>query len=387
MTSTLRPSTSSGLLNRPLPDDVPPVGDILKAWGTMGHISERKREDGTIAYRAELVIRQDGKRHKFTKTFDRESAAKKWLEKKARDLRKPGALVQAKGRTVGDAIDLYIADADRMGKTKAQVLAAIKSFPIARQDATRVDADDLVDFARELRRERQPQTVGNYMSHLSAVFALARPAWGVPLDKATMQEALVACKRLGITAKSGKRDRRPTVDEMNALMAHFEDRHIRRGTIPMHAISAFAMFSSRRQEEIIRLARADYEPEHDRILVRDMKHPGEKRGNDVWCEVPPEAARIIDAWGKAPILFPYTTDAISAAFTRACKLLGIEDLHFHDLRHEAASRLFENGRTIPQVASVTGHRSWASLQRYSHLRATGDKWAGWDWLDRICKED
>jgi integrase len=45
-------------------------------------------------------------------------------------------------------------------------------------------------------------------------------------------------------------------------------------------------------------------------------------------------------------VFPYTTDAICAAFTRACRVLGIEDLHFHDLRHEGVSRLFEIGRTF-----------------------------------------
>jgi hypothetical protein len=65
-------------------------------------------------------------------------------------------------------------------------------------------------------------------------------------------------------------------------------------------------------------------------------------------------------------IFPYSTDAINAAFTRACKVLAIDDLQFHDLRHEGISRLFEMGRTIPQVASVSGHRSWQSLQRYTH---------------------
>jgi integrase len=55
-------------------------------------------------------------------------------------------------------------------------------------------------------------------------------------------------------------------------------------------------------------------------------------------------------------------------------------LHFHDLRHEGISRLFEMGRSIPQVAAVSGHRSWQSLQRYSHIRQTGDKYAGWKWL-------
>ena len=85
----------------------------------------------------------------------------------------------------------------------------------------------------------------------------------------------------------------------------------------------------------------------------------------------------------APQIFPYSTVAISAAFTRACKMLGIEDLHFHDLRHEGVSRLFEMGKTIPQVASVSGHRSWTSLKRYSHLRQTGDKFAGWRWLGAV----
>lgn len=71
---------------------------------------------------------------------------------------------------------------------------------------------------------------------------------------------------------------------------------------------------------------------------------------------------IIEAMGSEDFVFPgATTDAISASFTRACALLGIDDLHFHDLRHEGISRLFEMGRTIPQAASVSGHRSWISL--------------------------
>jgi integrase len=82
----------------------------------------------------------------------------------------------------------------------------------------------------------------------------------------------------------------------------------------------------------------------------------------------------------APEIFPFSTDAISAAFTRACQFLEIDDLHFHDLRHEGISRLFEMGKTIPQVATVSGHRTWNSLKRYTHLRQAGDKYAGWRWL-------
>jgi integrase len=49
--------------------------------------------------------------------------------------------------------------------------------------------------------------------------------------------------------------------------------------------------------------------------------------------------------------------------------LGIEDLHFHDLRHEAISRFFEAGLTIPEVALISGHRDPRMLFRYTHLRA------------------
>jgi integrase len=111
-----------------------------------------------------------------------------------------------------------------------------------------------------------------------------------------------------------------------------------------------------------------------------MKHPGEKIGNDQWCDVPSEANGFMGELQTAGRIFPYSEDAVGANFTRACQFLEIDDLHFHDLRHEGISRLFEMGWTIPRAATVSGHRSWQSLQRYSHLRQTGDKWAGWKWL-------
>jgi integrase len=116
-----------------------------------------------------------------------------------------------------------------------------------------------------------------------------------------------------------------------------------------------------------------------------MKHPGDKKGNNVYCELPPEALAIIKSMPREkPEIFPHTTDAISAAFTRACRFLGIEDLRFHDLRHEGISRLFEMGRTIPQVAAVSGHRSWTSLKRYTHIRQSVDKYENWKWKAPLC---
>jgi integrase len=220
---------------------------------------------------------------------------------------------------LAETLDRYVEqDRTAIGRTKAQVLEAIKRFEIADKDITDIRSEDLVDFTSELGRKRKPQTVQNYLSHLSAVFSVARSAWGVPVSREVMQDALDACKRLGLTAKSAKRSRRPTLDELNRLYYHFKDRQ----GLPMHHVLVFAVFSTRRQEEITRIRWDDLEA--DRILVRDMKNPGAKIGNDVWCDLPPEARRVIEQMPPThPEIFPFKSISISAAFTRACKLLGI----------------------------------------------------------------
>ena len=71
-----------------------------------------------------------------------------------------------------------------------------------------------------------------------------------------------------------------------------------------------------------------------------------------------------------PKVFPISGSyAITDAFRRATKRAGIEGLRFHDLRHEAVSRLFEKRLNVMEVASISGHRSLQMLQRYTHLRA------------------
>lgn len=355
----------------------------------MGTIIPRKRRDGTVGYQAQIVIKRAGASHRETKTFDRRPAAAAWIEKRERELSLPGALERARSPSpkLSDAIDRYLAETARgVGKTKSQVLRALKEFPIADLACDRVDSPAIVAFAQEkLATGVKPQTVANYLAHLSSIFTLARPAWGYPLDRHEMDAALVVAGKMGLTGKSAPRGRRPTLDELDALMTHFGEVLRRRpSSVPMQKIIAFALFSTRRQEEITRIRWADLEAEGARVLVRDMKNPGEKIGNDVWCDLPAPALAVIRAMPRREAeIFPYSADAISAAFTRACAFLGIEDLHFHDLRHEGVSRLFEMGLTIPHVAAVSGHRSWTSLKRYTHLRASGDRYARWKWLGAV----
>lgn len=356
----------------------------------MGTILVRRRKNGDASYTATIRLKRQGRIiHEETKTLETHKRAKDWIRDREAELARPGELDRT-GRpdaTLGDAIDRYTAESrKRIGRTKEQVLNTILTLPIAGKRCQDITADDIVSFARSLSEGRDASTVGNYMSHLASIFAVAKPAWNYPLNRQAMDDARVVTHRLGITSKSKERDRRPTLDELDTLLAHFKDAHDRRpSSIPMVRVVAFAIFSTRRQEEIVRMNWADFEPEHSRILIRDMKHPGQKEGNDTWCDLTPEAVSIIKAMPNiAGQIFPYTTDAISANFTRACQFLEIEDLRFHDLRHDGISRLFEigwEGGSIPHVAAVSGHRSWKSLQRYTHVRQKTDKYAGWPWLE------
>jgi len=120
------------------------------------------------------------------------------------------------------------------------------------------------------------------------------------------------------------------------------------------------------------------------VVIQDRKDPRNKEGNDQ--KVPLLNLTGYDAWevvlqqrivtrgcGR---IFPHNHRSVSAAFTRACDELKIEDLHFHDLRHEGTSRLFEAGLPIEKVALVTGHKDW----RHELLAAAHSKMS-FQWLN------
>ncbi len=351
----------------------------------MGTIIGRTRKDGSKAFLAQIVIKKGGAIvHRESETFDRKPAANAWIVKREAELKRPGELEHKEDPPLAAVIDRYIVESQNVVLgTKAQVLKTIKHSDLGGTKCSDITSRTLVSFARELTKNVEPQTCGNYFSHLSNIFTVARPAWGYPLSRQEFDDAVTVIKKLGLIRKGNERNRRPTLDELDQLMDHFgRVRDHRPSSIPMQQIVAFALFSTRRQEEITLLQWHDLDG--DRILVRDMKHPGDKKGNNVFCELPPEALAIVKSMPRLEDrIFPYSTDAISAAFTRACRIIGIEDFRFHDLRHEGISRLFEMGKTIPQVAAVSGHRSWTSLKRYTHIGQSADKYQSWKWKARL----
>jgi integrase len=118
----------------------------------------------------------------------------------------------------------------------------------------------------------------------------------------------------------------------------------------------------------------DINAEARTALIRDRKDSRNKAGNDQVVPLLPEAWSIVEPMLKGRddegSLFGVRGASASTAFTRACADLRIDDLHFHDLRHEATSRLFERGDlNMMEIAAITGHKTLAMLKRYTHPRA------------------
>jgi len=161
---------------------------------------------------------------------------------------------------------------------------------------------------------------------------------------------------------------------LNSIIRHLEGNN--RLLIPVARIVRFAVATGMRQAELCRIRWADIDEQRRTVIVRDRKDPRKKIGNHQ--RVPLIDLTGYDAWtilqeqklacNNKEFIFPYNGRSVGTAFRRACKSLRIEDLHFHDLRHEATSRLFEAGLPIERVALVTGHKDWKMLRRYTHLK-------------------
>lgn len=353
----------------------------------MGTVNVRYRKDGSAIFTAQVRIRKSGRLvHSEAKSFDRKREAQAWVREREVELSQPGAVesITANDPCLADVITRYIRDNQKpIRRTKAQVLRTICSQPIARMKASHITSAHIIEWLQSMKAA--PSTRQNYASHLSAVFSISEHAWGYPLNYDAILSAIRVARRMGLIGTSKRRERIPTVSEVDMLMEYFgRTRANRKDANDMQAIIAFALFSTRRLSEICRMRIQDIDQANSSVMVYNMKNPGDTDGNNVRCILPPEAMAIALSQPKdRRSVFGCNEDAVSAAFTRACKRLGLQGIVFHSLRHAGISRLFEMGWQIPRVADVSGHRSWTSLQRYTHLKEIGDQYAGWKWMDDL----
>jgi len=357
-------------------------------------------------------------------TFTKDAQAKAWAKRREGELENPDQLaaaiakkasgIDARVISFGELVDKYVEVVKPLkpwGITKDNVLKLLKRYPIAKIPAESMTAKNVIDHIVVRSQESSPQTAGQDYMYIRQVFSVSEDLLGVKVSFGVIDRAQKTLSKIGAIGKSKDRERRPEIEEISAMVAlSYRKRHsryYREGNIMMDKIIVFAMFSGRRQSEICRINRTDTDYDRQEVLIRDMKHPSKKEGNNVWCYVPDEAWKVMlsmpkingdDRW------FPFVARSVGDYYRRMRVETGNNqyfdgqeeapdnpNLRFHDLRHECTSWLFEkNGLgderwDVPRVALVTGHQNWNSLKRYANLRHIKpmDRWVGWEWKDKV----
>lgn len=161
-----------------------------------------------------------------------------------------------------------------------------------------------------------------------------------------MTDAVTHLNRLGISGKSVERDRRVSDAEIDQICKFHEG--LMGTTIPLRIAMNLAVALPRRGGELFsNMLWEHYNGETIKLL--DTKDPSKIRNEVV--PVTPKARAIIDDLprSKTGFICPWNRSSVSSAIHNACRMLEIEDLHLHDLRHEGVSRLFEAGLDIPGI--------------------------------------
>jgi len=311
-----------------------------------------------------------------SKSFPTKGAAQTWAERIEREQaeRTAAGTTDADLMTVRQCIEWYThpdRENDPWGRTKTADLNRLLGYDIADRIAADLRSADYIKHIEGRRRMGAgPATAGNDLIWLRQVLRSVRTGKNIKaIDLQELDDASADLRRRKLIAKSKQRDRRLTADEEKALLGFFAERDAR-AEIPMVEVMLFALATARREDEITRLLWRDLDEKKGIAWLDDVKHPRQKIGNRRAFRVLPEAWAIVNRQPHTdePRVFPYNPKSIGSAFTNTCKLLGIKNLHFHDLRHEATSRLFERGYQIHEVQQFTLHESWATLKRYTHLR-------------------
>jgi len=198
-------------------------------------------------------------------------------------------------------------------------------------------------------------TIGMDLGYLKTVLTAAQDIHDIAVDPSEVDKARATFKALRLNPKSKKRDRLPTADKGTQMKTYFESK--KRQKIPMGVFIEFARATAMRLSEIARLRWAALKEDDKTILVRARKHPDEEmRGaNNQTVPVLIDALAIIHAQPRvSDRIIPFKAASISTIFPRAVTACKIENLHFHDFRHEGTTRLFETATVSRKLPFLQG---------------------------------
>ena len=225
------------------------------------------------------------------------------------------------------------------------ILKAFMRQKFVNKSICNISSGDFASYRDKRLQKVKPATLLRELCIIQHLYSIANKEWGFNL--------IDPVQRIRKPSLNNKRERRLSNEEYNFLV---------KGNYPQQTlrnIIELAIETAMRRGEILNI-----KPEH--IKGQTLLIPETKNGHPRTIPLTKRALYILE---NTQLPFPMSSNAVRLAWDRLKKKGNIKNLHFHDLRHEAISRFFEKGLSIPEVALISGHKDVRMLFRYTHLKA------------------
>lgn len=318
-------------------------------------------------YQWQVKVRRKGYPDQ-SRTFDSKAEADKWARSVEAELDK-GLYIdrnEAEKNTLWSVLDRYrreVSPLKRSGKLEASRIETIKREKFTQTKMAALSASHLATWRDARLKKISGSTFNRELNIISAAINTARKEWSIHCEN-----PVTLLRR---PQENKARDRRLEGDEETRLLAELDAGKREAGKFAgmqntwIKPLVLFAIETAMRRGELLSL-RWEFVDTARRFVHLPLTKNGEARN----VPLSTAAVKLLEALPRSidGRVFPTTEDGLKKAFSRACERAGIANLHFHDLRHEATSRLAEKLPNVIELAAVTGHKDLKMLKRYYHPR-------------------
>jgi len=295
----------------------------------------------------------------LTKTFSTLTTAKRWASTTEADMERNLHVVIPDKTLLRELLERYEEDVSPLHKSHQVEKYRLKTLQthLGDQRVSMLSPALICKYRDTRLRAVSPASLKRELVILSSVLNTAIKEWGINLQNNPV--SMVSLPKVG-----NGRDRRLEFGEEEKLLSVSGE---------LKRIIIVALETGMRRGEILNIKKSHIDFARQTLLIPLTK-------TDTPRTIP-LSSRAIEALRaqlrgsqnvitiEETTLFSYTARGLSGAFLRLCRKHKLDNLHFHDLRHEATSRFFEKGLNPVEVATITGHKDTRMLMRYTHLRA------------------
>ena len=292
----------------------------------------------------------------FTKTFQTKKDATIWCSKIEERLTQPIQEILSEGKSLSEVCDLYYQTKSNQKsgyREERYRLKQIATSPIGQMDIRYLTDKQVENYFLNLYEHFNTGTVRKMYFLLKSVIEFSNTDLGI----ATPLNPIAKTK---VPKDSTPRTQRLNQGEREVLVSALELLHNK----DLANLIEFAIESGMRRSEILRIHSQDND-----LRTHLLHIPKAKNGHSRTIPLTKRASEILDEQQSkySEMLFPLTANAVNLGWQRFRKKIGMNELRFHDLRHEAISTFFEKGLSIPEVQLISGHRDVRQLFRYTHI--------------------